>query len=246
MDLPFFIYLYEIKYKFMIEKTLKSQILESIKDKAILRQLVFDNTSDAFESLKKVLLDLEKEYNLAISQITDDKRLVFKYEERSATDISLTFATEMLLFSLHTNVFQFNRDNEIWNNPYVMISPANAYSGMITIYNFLTDSFEMNRMEDLGYLVGRVFVNRQNHFIVEGKRQIGFKEENFEEAIISPSALKTVVETAINYALNFDLLVPPYDNIKIASVAQMHEKVQHARITTGQRLGFRFNSNDVR
>jgi hypothetical protein len=230
----------------MKEKTLKTKILESIKDKAILRQLVYDNTCTVFENLKEVLIDLEKEFNLAVSEVTDDKRLIFKYEERSATDISLTFASEMLLFSMHTNVFQFNRDNEIWDNPYVMISPANAYSGMITIYNFLTDSFEMGRMDDLGYLVGRLFINRQNHFIVEGKRQIGFTKENFEDAIISPLALKTVVETAINYALNFDLLVPPYDNIKIASVAQMHEKVQHARIKTGKRLGFRFNSDDVR
>ncbi|MGB5988593.1 MAG: hypothetical protein WBG43_02480 [Marinifilaceae bacterium] len=230
----------------MKEKTLKIKILESIKDKAILKQLVYDNTCTVFENLKKVLIDLEKEFNLAVSEVTDDKRLVFKYEERSATDISLTFASEMLLFSMHTNVFQFNRDNEIWDNPYVMISPANAYSGMITIYNFLTDSFEMGRMDDLGYLVGRLFINRQNHFIVEGKRQIGFTKENFEDAIISPLALKIVVERAINYALNFDLLVPPYDNIKIASVAQMHEKVQHARIKTGKRLGFRFNSDDVK
>jgi len=230
----------------MQEKNLKELILESVKDKALLRQKVFDNTKAAFEMLKEVLKELEYEYNAAVDELIDDSRLRFKYEERSDTDVSLQFATEIIVFSLHSNVFQFNREHEIWNNPYVMISPANAYSGMITMYNFLSDSFDYNRMDDLGYLVGRVFVNRQNHFIVEGKRQIGFKQRDFEKAVLTHECLKTVVERSLNYALNFDLLVPLYDNIKIASVAQMHEKVQNARIRTGKRLGFRFNSDDVK
>lgn len=246
MDLPFFVYLYKIILKIMQEKPLKSLILESVKDIALLRLNVSDNTTAAFELLKEILKEIEIEYNTAILDISDDKRLQFKYEERSNTDISIKFASEMIIFSVHSNVFQFNRENEIWNNPYVMISPANAYSGMITMYNFLSDSFALNRMEDLGYLVGRIFINRQNHFIVEGKRQIGFKERDFDKAVLTKDCLKMVVERAINYALNFDLLVPPYDNIKIASVAQMHEKVQNARISTGKRLGFKFNSDDVR
>jgi hypothetical protein len=230
----------------MKDKSLKASILESVKDKAVLRQLVYDNTNAAFELLKDVLKEIEEEYNIAILEISNDKRLRFKYEERSASDISIKFASEMILFSVHSNVFQFNRENEIWNNPYVMISPANAYSGMITMYNFLCNSFDLNRMDDLGYLVGRIFVNRQNHLMVEGKRQIGFKEKDFGKVRLTHEALKSVVEAAINYALNFDLLVPPYDNIKIASVEQMHEKVQTSRISTGKRLGFKFNSDDVK
>ncbi len=45
--------------------------------------------------------------------------------------------------------------------------------------------------------------------------------------------------------MEFDLLVPPYDQIKIASVAQMHQKIANSRLQTGKRLGFRFNSDDV-
>ena len=57
--------------------------------------------------------------------------------------------------------------------------------------------------------------------------------------------LRRIVETAINYSLNFDLLVPPYDNVKIMSVAQIFEKMRNARIQTGKRLGFQFKSDDV-
>lgn len=230
----------------MQDLNLKSSILESLKDKAKLKYQVYDNSKEAFNLLKEVLKEIADEYNNETKLISDDQRLMFVYEERTDNDISLRVASELLIFSLHSNVFQFNRENDIWNNPYVMISPANAYSGMITIYNFLSDSFQYGRMEDLGYLICRIFVNRQNHFLVEGKRQIGYKQENFEKAIISKESLKTVVETAMNYAINFDLLVPLYDNIKIASVAQMHEKEHSSRIKTGKRLGFRFNSDDVK
>jgi hypothetical protein len=47
------------------------------------------------------------------------------------------------------------------------------------------------------------------------------------------------------YAIEFDLLVPPYDHVKIASVAQLNEKMEYSRMKTGKRLGFKFNSDDI-
>mgnify|MGYP001766559604 CR=1 FL=1 len=116
---------------------------------------------------------------------------------------------------------------------------------MINIYNFLTDSFKYNRLEDLGYLVGRLFVNKDNHYFVEGKRQMGFLYNNFGTAIVDKDSLKRIIESAILYCLEFDLLVPPYDVIKIASVAQMNTKIENSKLQTGKRLGFKFNSDDV-
>ena len=40
--------------------------------------------------------------------------------------------------------------------------------------------------------------------------------------------------------LEFDLLVPPYDTMKIVSVAQMKEKINKSKTVTGKRLGFKF------
>jgi len=34
---------------------------------------------------------------------------------------------------------------------------------MISIYNFLSDSFKFNRVNDIGYLIARVFTNKENH-----------------------------------------------------------------------------------
>jgi hypothetical protein len=57
--------------------------------------------------------------------------------------------------------------------------------------------------------------------------------------------LRQIVETAIRYCIEFDLLVPPYDAVKLATVEQMQEKIIHSKMTTGKRLGFSFNADDV-
>lgn len=230
----------------MTSSEMKDAILKTLEHKASVKQMVYDNTKQVFEDLKVILKDIAEEYNGELQGGNCDERVCLEVKERGDKEISIKVAGDVLIFSMHTNVFQFYREHEIWNNPYVMVCPDNAYSGMITIYNFLSDSFKFNRLEDLGYLVARIFINRENHFLVEGKRQIGFRQKDFDKAIISKERIRKVIETAINYALNFDLLVPPYDNIKIASVAQMHEQVQNARIRTGKRVGFRFNSDDVK
>lgn len=46
-------------------------------------------------------------------------------------------------------------------------------------------------------------------------------------------------------ALEFDLLVPPYDTVKIATAGQLEAKIQYSGVITGKRLGFQFNSDDV-
>jgi len=221
----------------------KTAILNTIRDKATLKQLVYQNTKDIFEDLRKVLEDLVVEYNTEL--IDADEKVLLEYEDKGEFEFQIKVASDILIFSLHTNVFQFNRDHNVWEQNYVKSNPDNAYSGIINIYNFLADSFKYTRYEDLGYLVARIFINREKHFIVEGKRQMGLLQTDLSASKANKESLRVIVETAINYSLNFDLLVPPYDNVKIMSVAQIFEKIQNARIPTGKRLGFQFKSDDV-
>ena len=146
---------------------------------------------------------------------------------------------------MHTNVFDFDKSHMVWKLPYVYKNPNNAYCGMIQVYNFLADSFKFNREEDLGYMVARIFINRESHYFVEGKRQMGYLYNNFGNSIIDKDKLKEIVDTAIAYSLDFDLLVPPYDNMKVITVEQIQEKRNRSSIQTGKRLGFGFRSDDV-
>jgi len=69
--------------------------------------------------------------------------------------------------------------------------------------------------------------------------------KDFAIDTISPGILRQIVETAIQYSIEFDLLVPVYDQVKMATVDQMREKISHSKMVTGKRLGFGFNSDDV-
>jgi len=168
-----------------------------------------------------------------------------EFTDRSNFDAQLKVAGDILFFSMHSNIFQFDREHPAWKTPYIQKNKYNAYSGIINIYNFLFDSFRYSRLDDLGYLIARIFINHENQYFVEGKRQMGMLFTNYGNEEISNESLQIIISTAIQYALEFDLLVPPYDTVKIATVGQVEAKIQHSRVITGKRLGFQFNSDDV-
>ena len=174
-----------------------------------------------------------------------DSRVKMEYTDRSNFDAQLKVAGDILLFSMHSNIFQFDREHPAWKTPYIQKNKFNAYSGIINIYNFLFDSFKYSRLDDLGYLIARIFINHENQYLVEGKRQMGMLFSNYGNEAYNQVFLTGDYSTAIQYSLEFDLLVPPYDTVKIATVGQAEAKIQHSRVITGKRLGFQFNSDDV-
>jgi hypothetical protein len=52
-----------------------------------------------------------------------------------------------------------------------------------------------------------------------------------------------ILESAIRYTVNFDLLTPPYDSLKMITVADIQTTLDNMKITTGKRLGFRFQGD---
>jgi hypothetical protein len=221
----------------------KLQIIGTLKDKSLLKQKVYDNTFESYCILKDILKSLSKEVNASLGGI--DSRVRLEYTDRSNFDAQIKVAGDILLFSMHSNIFQFDREHPAWKTPYIQKNKYNAYSGIINIYNFLADSFRYSRLDDLGYLIARIFINHEKQYFVEGKRQMGMLFTNYGSEEISRQSLQLIISTAIQYSMEFDLLVPPYDTVKIATVGQAEAKIQHSRVITGKRLGFQFNSDDV-
>ena len=120
-----------------------------------------------------------------------------------------------------------------------------AYCGVISVYNFLSDSLKYNRSDDLGYLVARIFVNKDKFFLVQGKRQRSKAVSTFGKKVLDKDEIVSIVQTAILYTLSFDLLVPPFDLVKVATVEQMNDKIESAKLQTGKRMGYKYNSDDV-
>ena len=221
----------------------EKEILNIIKQKSNLKQSVFSNTYKVFLDLKEVIAELVISYNKQLKE--DVAEPPFSFKDINDFQCELKIAGDILLFHMHSNIFEFDRDHGVWQISYVQNNKMATYSGIINIYNFLADSFKYNRMKDLGYLVGRIFINKDFHYFVEGKRQMGFLYNDFGNDVIDKDNLKEIIDTAIAYSLDFDLLVPPYDNMKIITVEQLEEKRKNKHIQTGKRLGFGFRSDDV-
>ena len=221
----------------------QSEIISALNQKAQVKLRVFNQTVEVFGQLKEILNEMSNDLNDLID--SDDRRVRLEYRDRGKFEAELKFADDVLIFSMHSDIFLFNREHSAWKKDFVKSNPMGAYCGIISVYNFLSDSLKYNRQEDLGYLVARVFVNKDRYFLVEGKKQKNNRVDGFGKKLLCREELVSIVESAILYTLSFDLLVPPFDLVKMASVEQINGKIESAKLQTGKRVGYKFDSDDV-
>ena len=102
-----------------------------------------------------------------------------------------------------------------------------------------------NRIADVGYLIGGFFINRERRYFVEGKGQTSMRVLHFGEREIDREALIAILEAAVCFALDFDLLTPPYEENKRVTVDQFNTKMDNSKFVTGKRLGYDFDVEDI-
>jgi len=212
-----------------------------IRSKASLKQDVYNNTFEVFNELKKVLGEVAQDL---MAHCNNDARVEFHHRDRGDFQTELKVAGDILIFHMHTNVFQFDKSHSVWHSSYIKENDANSYVGIINVYNFLSDSFKYQRIADQGYLIARIFINRENHFLVQGKRQLGYLFNDFLNGTINKEALRAIVDAAIQYTLEFDLYTPPYENMQLVTVEEIQSVTHSVNTATGKRLGFRFGLED--
>jgi hypothetical protein len=218
-------------------------IIQLLQEKALLKKDVYKITSDVFTELKQTLKGIQTDINNNLGTLKKDVDL--SYRESGDFEAEFNIADDTLVFILHSNVFTFDRNHRIWKLSYVKDNPDNAFCGKIYVYNFLADSFRFNRMQDTGYLIARIFVNREKHFFVEGKRQLGFLYNNFESDILDSNHLRSIIESTILYSLDFELFSPPYEQVQQLTVEDIVSASKNrVNIATGKRLGFRFQADN--
>jgi hypothetical protein len=222
----------------------RAKIINLLNVKSVIKSQIFDQCLEVFGVLKDVLGEMSNDLNDMLEN-HGARRVRLEYRDRGKFEAELKFADDVLIFSLHTDVFEFDRDHPVWKNPYAKNNPYNTYCGVISVYNFLYDSMKYNRNDDLGYLVARMFVNKDKAFFVEGKRQKRQITDQFGKSTLTRDDLVAFVESAILYSLSFDLLVPPFDMVKEATVGEMNVKIESSKMKTGKRLGYKYNSDDV-
>jgi hypothetical protein len=219
------------------------QIKELLLKKSAAKQHAFKRTLQVFNMLKVEAKKLAEQLSKEINPI--ESRVEIKYYEKGDYEMHLKFSGDTLVLMMHTNIFDFPPDHFIHSNPYIIADPMREFCGMIQIYNFLSDSIKYNRDNDVGYLIARVFINKDQHFFVEGKRPLSFLYNDLEKNVITPQALRSIIEEAMLFCLNFDLMAPPVDSINYISVEQKNFMSHSSGMPTGKRLGFVMSSEQL-
>jgi len=204
---------------------------------------IYKKSKEIFKIFKENLAELNNELSKEVND--GEIKLNFNYTEKSEYEALLSFAGDTLIFHFHTNVFSFEKSHYIYNTPYIKQDEDRAYCSVINIYNFLTDSFKYNRENDLGYLIARVFINKDMHFFVEGKRQLGFLYNDFGTSVINKETSRAVIESAVLYAIDFDLLMPNYEQVKQVSISEIYNNSEALQQKTGKRMGFMFQADNL-
>jgi hypothetical protein len=213
------------------------QILELLSTKSSTKQFVYRQTKEVIGRMKAMGATIAHELNSNIVGI--DQHVLVEFKDTGEYGSEIWFSGDLLVFHMHTNVFTFPKSHQVWNNSQVKADPLRGYFGVIYVYNFLADSFRYNRVNDFGFLLARIFINKDGHYFVEGKRQFSFLFNQLSDHPIRETCIRKILETAVQYALEFDLTAPEFNDIRALTVSDMQMITQDLRIKTSKEVGFR-------
>lgn len=222
------------------KEALRAEIVGRLLNKASIKQDIAGYSEQMFEVFRKIA---SEEVDAMRAEVTDS-RIRLRVEENGTFEFTLFVGSDVLVFHLHQNVFQLPEDHPLWNEDYLKDTPENGYFAVINIYNFLAESYERSRINDVGYLIGRVFMNREQKCLVEGKGQLGDLFKDVAQCELTEEAVRTILQVAMMYAMDFDLVTPPYELVQEVTVMQIQEISSDLQLATGKRLGFKFASED--
>ncbi|MFI5221899.1 MAG: hypothetical protein ACHQK8_06210 [Bacteroidia bacterium] len=223
-----------------MEKDL-DEIKELLLKKSFTKQQVSKITKEIFDHFKKELKAVQ-EY-LSPLMLAEAPLVEVRYFDKGDFEAHIKFSGDTLVFMMHTNIFDFDPSHPIHHNPYIKEDEMRSFCGLIQIYNFLSDSIKYNREGDLGYLIGRVFINKEKHFFVDGKRPLSFQYHDISNSKINHETIHHIVKESMWFCLNFDLLVPPIDVVNFITVEQKNIMSFSSGMPVAKRLGFQMSKD---
>jgi hypothetical protein len=208
-----------------------------LESKSTAKQITYKNLLDAFSILAKeserVVDELRKK-----TQSTDDD-VTEEFAQVNEHEFHVKLAGDLLVFVLHTNVVTLQPDHPVMSDPYIKENEVNRYFGQIMIYNFMSDSFKFNRVNDPGYLLARLLINHEARYVIEGDGRLGALFNKISGGPISEMELNVLVKLVLMIAIENDLMAPPFPQVQYITVYQKMEKTQE--LGGGQKIGFRMS-----
>lgn len=215
-------------------------IRKLLESKSTAKQITYKNLLQAFAILAKesdrVVDELRKKAKPSDDDVTEE------FVEVNEHEFHVKLAGDLLVFVLHTNVVTLPPDHPVMADPYIKANEVNRYFGQIMIYNFMSDSFKFNRVNDPGYLLARLLINHEARYVIEGDGRLGALFNKISGGPISEMELNILVKLVLMIAIENDLMAPPFPQVQYITVYQKMEKTQE--LGGGQKIGFRMSFED--
>jgi len=223
----------------MADPTCNKEILKLLAEKSSTKQFVFRQSKELFKLFGEELGNIATELNSNICNI--DQSVVVQNKDIGEFEKQVFFSGDAIVYQMHTNIFTFDKSHHIWKTSYVKDDPMRAYFGVIHMYNFLADSFKYNRESDYGHLLGRIYVNKDKHFFMEGQRQFAFLFNDVQNDVFDKTQIRKIIEKSIEHSLDFDLTVPNMNDYTELTLGQIVQFGSAISLTTRKKLGFKFS-----
>lgn len=220
----------------------EAEILKLLKEKSATKQLIYRNTKEVFDDLVVSLKSKEKSLTSLLKNEVENVELEFK--SNGLFDVQLKFAGDTLLFHMHSNIFDFPPTHEIFKSKYINLDKTRSFCGVINIYNFLSDSLKYNRLNDEGVLIGRIFINKEKKFFVEGDEDLGSLFKEFSKKEINSESIEEIINACMIFTLNFDLCSPNFNDVRLVSVHHLLTMSMNQKIKTSKRLGYQLSNHE--
>jgi hypothetical protein len=216
------------------------QIFDGLQQKSSAKQAIYRNTMSTFDLLRKVTQELVVELSRKITPV--DSTVIIEYRPVNDMEFHIRFSGDLLVFVMHSNIVTFPEDYGPMPTKYVEDDFRRRFFGHIMAYNFMADSIKYQRFNDPGYLVGRLLINIDNHYFLEGVQQLELPDNDMSDNVVTADGMKLFVESAMIAAVNNDLIAPPLDDIQKISVKQ---KLENQQVSRPSKVGFSFSNEQI-
>jgi hypothetical protein len=212
-------------------------IAGGLREKSSAKQSIFRATQASFDVLRQVSQELCLELTQKVTTASDASVRI-EYYPVNGMEFHIRFSGDLLVFVMHSNIVTFPEDFGPMKTPYVQNDFRRRYFGHIMAYNFMADSIKYQRMNDPGYLLGRLLVNIDSHYFLEGVQQLELPDHDMSASPVTVESMRLFVESAMIAAVNNDLIAPPMSDIQKITVKQ---KLENQQVSRGSKVGFSFS-----
>lgn len=211
------------------------QLAEKLHDKAELKQKIYKKLQEFYAVLKEESIATANSLFAAVKDC--QPKVQVSYEDNPPFEFRITAGGDALVAVMQSNIISLQEGHHLLKHKY--FDTKQPYLGQILLYNFMEDTFRFNRMNDPGYLIGRLFLNVEGQLFLEGDRQLHYAFPENQKVYATRETARLILWKALSATIDNDLMAPDYQAIQLIT----YEMKQNFTLTEsrGRKIGFQSN-----